>query len=142
MYEEIETIREHLDSIERESKVQDAELYKAKREANRYKTILLEFLKSKIGQKIYWAHKDWEKYEAHTITDIRVEIRDSDFFGKEYVGKECIHIYVKGGGCFIADNIGKTLFFDKDEAELHTYKDNPKDVTQSVELFGVYELGI
>ena len=142
MYEHIEIIRERLDSIEEESIIQDAELAKFKREANRYKTILLEFLKSKIGQKIYWAHKDWEKYEVHTITDIRVELRDNDFFGKEYVGKECIRIYVKNGGCFIADNIGKTLFFDKDEAELHTYKTKQKNVTQSVELFGVYELGI
>ena len=83
---------------------------------------MLEFLKSKIGLKIYWAHKDWFKYETHIISDIRVEIQKSDFFGRQYVGKECIHIYLEDGGYYIADNIGKTLFFNEDEAEAHTCK--------------------
>ena len=123
MYEEIELIREHLDSIEKESIQQDAEEYKAKQEANRYKTILFEFLKSKVGHKIYWAHKNWRKYETHTITDVSLDIQENGFFGEEYNGKECIKVHIKNGGHFIADNIGKTLFFDEDEAALHTCKD-------------------
>ena len=122
MYNEIESIREHLDSIEKISIQQDAEGYKAKQEADRYKSILLEFLKSKIGKKIYWAHKDWFKYETYIISDVRVEIQKSDFFGKQYVGKECICIHLEDGGHYIADNIGKTLFFNEDEAQLHTCK--------------------
>ena len=123
MYEEIELIREKLDSIEKESILLDAEEHQAKQEANRYKTILLELLKSKIGHKIYWAHKNWRKYETHTIADISVDIQENDFFGKEYKGKECIKIHIKNGGHFIADNIGKTLFFDENEAALHTCKE-------------------
>lgn len=123
MLEEIELIREKLDSIEKESILRDAEEYKNKREANRYKTILVELLKSKIGHKIYWAHKNWEKYETHTIADVSVDIQENSFFGEEYKGKECIKIHIKNGGHFIADNIGKTLFFDESEAALHTSKD-------------------
>ena len=120
MYEEIESIRTHLDSIEKASVQQDAEEYKAKREAYRYKTILLEFLKSKIGQKIYWAHKHWRKYETHTIKDVGIDIQTSEFFGSEYIGKECIRIYLEDGGYYIADQIGITLFFDVIEAKAHT----------------------
>lgn len=123
MYEKIEAIREYLDSIEKESIYQDAEEHKAKQEAKRYKTILFELLKSKIGHKIYWAHKNWEKYETHTIEDVSIDIQENSFFGEEYKGKECIKIHIKNGGHFIADNIGKTLFFDEDEAALHTYKE-------------------
>jgi hypothetical protein len=123
MYEEIELIREKLDSIEKESILRDAEEYKSTKEADRYKTILLELLKSKIGHKIYWAHKNWRKYETHTIADVSVDIQENSFFGEEYKGKECIKIHIKNGGHFIADGIGKTLFFDESEAALHTYKD-------------------
>ena len=123
MYEEIEIIREKLDEIEKASIYQDTEEYKAKQEANRYKTILLDFLKSKIGQKIYWAHKNWRKYETHTIADVSVDIQENSFFGEEYKGKECIKIHIKNGEHFIADNIGKTLFFDESEAALHTCKE-------------------
>ena len=123
MYEEIELIREQLDLIEKESILRDTEEYKIKQETNRYKTILFEFLKSKIGHKIYWAHKNWRKYETHTIADVSVDIQENSFFGEEYNGKECIKIHIKNGGHFIADNIGKTLFFDESEAALHTCKD-------------------
>ena len=92
MYEEIEIIKEQLNSIEKESVLRDAEEYKIKQEINRYKTILLEFLKSKIGHKIYWAHKNWRKYETHTIEDVSVDIQENNFFGEEYTGKECIKI--------------------------------------------------
>lgn len=120
MYERIDIIREQLDLIEKNSIQQDAEEYKAKQEANRYKTILLEFLKSKIGQKIYWAHKHWKKYETHTIKDIGTGIQESEFFGGEYIGKECVRIYIEDGGYYIADNIGITLFFDESVAKAHT----------------------
>ena len=123
MYEEIELIREKLDSIEKESILRDAEEHKTKQEENRYKTILLELLKSKIGHKIYWAHPAWVKYETHTIADVSVDIQESDFFGAEYKGNECIKIHIKNGGYFIADNIGKTLFFDESEAAIHAYKE-------------------
>lgn len=123
MLEEIELIREKLDLIEKESILRDVEEYKTKQEANRYKTILVELLKSKIGHKIYWAHKNWVKYETHTIADISIDIQENSFFGEEYKGKECIKIHIKNGGHFIADNIGKTLFFDESEAALHTCKD-------------------
>lgn len=122
MLEEIELIREQLELIEKESIMRDAEEYKTKREADRYKTILFEFLKSKIGHKIYWAHKAWVKYETHTIADVSVDIQESSFFGEEYKGKECIKIHIKNGGYFIADGIGKTLFFDENEAALHAYQ--------------------
>ena len=120
MYEEIEIIRENLDLIERASIQQDAEEYRAKQEAKRYKTILLEVLKSKIGQKIYWAHKHWKKYETHTIKDISIDIQKSEFFGREYIGKECVCIYLEDGGYYIADQIGITLFFDESVAKAHT----------------------
>ena len=123
MYEEIDIIRENLDLIEKASIQQDAEEYRAKQEANRYKTILLEFLKSKIGQKIYWAHKHWEKYETHTIKDIGIDIQESEFFGGEYIGKECVRIYLEDGGYYIADQIGITLFFDENVAMAHTCKE-------------------
>lgn len=123
MYEEIKLIREKLDLIEKEFALRASEEHKAEQEANRYKTILFELLKSKIGHKIYWAHPAWVKYETHTIEDISSDIQESGFFGEQYNGKECIKIHIKNGGHFIADNIGKTLFFDESEAALHTYKD-------------------
>lgn len=122
MYKEIEIIKENLSSIENKLADRDEDLYDALEEMHRYKDILLEFLKSKIGQKIYWAHKDWFKYETYIISDVRLEIQKSDFFGKQYVGKECICIHLEDGGYYIADNIGKTLFFNEDEAQLHTCK--------------------
>lgn len=122
MHEKIKIIRENLDLIEKESISQNTKEHLAQQEADRYKSILLEFLKSKIGQKIYWAHKAWLKYETHIISDVDVDIQKSDFFGKQYVGKECIRIHLEDGGYYIADNIGKTLFFNEDEAKLHTCK--------------------
>lgn len=121
--DEFKVISENLDSIERNLKKKDRDMRKVQEEADRYKSILLEFLKSKIGQKIYWAHRHWRKYETHTISDISVDIQKSDFFGEEYIGKECIRIYIKSGGYYIADDIGKTLFFSESEAEFHTSKE-------------------
>lgn len=119
---EFDIIRENLDSIEDKLRDRDENLYDALEEMHRYKDILLEFLKSKIGQKIYWAHKDWFKYETYIISSVSTDIQKSDFFGYQYVGKECIRIYLEDGGYYIADNIGKTLFFNEDEAKLHTCK--------------------
>lgn len=123
MYKEIEIIKENLSSIENKLIDRDEDLYDALEEMHRYKDILFNFLKTKIGQKIYWAHENWRKHETHTVTDVGIDIQKSDFFGHEYVGKECIRIYIKSGGYFIADDIGKTLFFDEAEAKSHTSKE-------------------
>lgn len=120
MHEEIQIIKEKLDLIEKESISQNAKERLTQQEADRYKTILFEFLKSKIGQKIYWAHKAWFNYETHTISGVDIDIQKNNFFGEQYMGKECIRIHLEGGGYYIADNIGKTLFFSEDEAKLHT----------------------
>lgn len=87
-----------------------------------YEQILLMVLKSKIGEKIYWASKNWRNYEVYTIKDVRLEVQKGDFFGKKYQGKECIKIFLEDGGYYIANNIGKTLFFSEEEAKAHTDK--------------------
>lgn len=120
--DEIKIIKENLDSIGRKFQGQNAKLTRAQEQEDRYKNIVLTFLKSKIGQNIYWASKNWSKYETHTIVGISVDIETEDFFGKEYVGKECIRIYLEGGGYYIADKIGDTLFFNEGEAQLRTRK--------------------
>ena len=74
MYKEIEIIKENLSSIENKLADRDEDLYDALEEMHRYKDILIEFLKSKIGQKIYWAHNLWRNYETHTIKNIDLEI--------------------------------------------------------------------
>lgn len=82
--------------------------------------LILNLLKSKIGQPIYWADKAWRKYEKHIISDVRYEIQESGFFGDEYAGKKCVKIYVDGDGYYLANEIGKTIFFSETEAESHT----------------------
>lgn len=87
-------------------------------------TQLLMVLRAMIGQKIYWAHKNWSKYETHIIKSVEINTIKTSFFGYQYVGKSCICIYVDDGeGYYIADKIGDTLFFDEEEAKLHTRKD-------------------
>lgn len=86
---------------------------------------LVETLKTKIGDNIYWAHKNWKKYETHTITDIKYEVFESDFFDKEnitYKGKKLVIIEIDGCGKYLACHLGKTLFFSEEEARLHTAK--------------------
>lgn len=85
-------------------------------------TVLCMVLKTKIGQPIYWAHKDWLKYETHTITDVKYEEFTSDFFDtkKKYKGTMQVQIEVDNTGNYLAKDIGRTLFFDKEEAEAHT----------------------
>lgn len=127
--DEFKIVYENLDLIERNLKNKDKEICRVQEKADRYKTILLEFLKSKIGQKIYWAHKNWRKYETHTISGVSVDIQKTDFFGEEYVGKECIRIYLEDGGYYIADDIGNVLFFSEGEAKFHACKSDKKEET-------------
>lgn len=93
-----------------------------KKELDLMSLLILILLKSKIGDFLYWADKSWFKYEKHTITDVRYEIQDTEFFGDEYVGKKCIKIYVDSDGYYLANEIGKTIFFSETEAESHTQK--------------------
>ena len=122
MQEELMIIKNNLASIEAEVREKDELIHRTQEEADRYRLILLRLLKTKVGQKIYWVNKYWRKCEENVITEISENFQDSNFFGKEYDGKMCIQIRVKGGGYYIADEIGKTLFFDKEEAERHTRK--------------------
>ena len=50
--DEIKIIKENLDSIGRKFQEQNAKLTKAQEQEDRYKNILLTFLKSKIGHNI------------------------------------------------------------------------------------------
>lgn len=84
--------------------------------------LILNLLKSKIGQPIYWADEAWSKYEKHIISDVKTEIQETCFFGKEYLGEECIKIYVDSDGYYLANDIGSTLFFTETEAEEHRNK--------------------
>jgi len=86
---------------------------------------LILLLKTHIGQPIYWAHPDW-RMETHTITGVEYRIVDTDFFDKKgikYKGKQCICINVDEDGYYLADFIGKTLFFNKEEAIRHSRKE-------------------
>ena len=83
--------------------------------------ILCKVLNGMTGHKIYWAHKGWNKYETHTILKAEIGTVTTDFFGPEYLNKECIKIFIDdGSGFYIADMIGETLFFDETEAYAHT----------------------
>lgn len=90
---------------------------------NKYKYLLCETLKVFIGKYIYWSHPDW-KYETHVISDIVCDIETSDFFDKstkKYKGTLCVMIKVdNNSGHFLADDIGRTLFFNKEEAIKHS----------------------
>ena len=121
--DEIKIIRQNLNLIENSFIKQNEEFHKVNEAYDRYKSILLELLNSKIGHKIYWANKNWKKYETHTISGIDIAIQIGSFFGEEYKGKECIRIYLDGGGYFIADQIGKDIFFNEKEAALRTKKE-------------------
>lgn len=87
-------------------------------ENEQWKTIIVLLLKALIGQTIYWAHPGW-KIEEHTITDVNYKIYNSDFFDTEektFKNKKCIVIQIDGAGDYLADFIGKNLFFTKEEA--------------------------
>jgi len=91
---------------------------------NLIKTIIIS-LKALVGQNIYWASPNW-KMETHTIRDVEYRIVDSDFFDTKetkYKGKYCVCIEVDDSGYYLADFIGKTLFFDKEEAMNHARKE-------------------
>ena len=84
--------------------------------------IIAMVLRSKIGQNIYWAHKDWRKYETHIISDVEVSVVDTDFWGKEYYHQPTVKIHLEDGGFYISQLLNYTLFFDEAEADSHTYK--------------------
>ena len=88
--------------------------------------IMLISLKALIGRNIYWASPNW-RMETHTIRDVEYRIIDSDFFDTKetkYKGKTCICIEVDNSGYYLADFIGKSLFFDKEEAKSHARKED------------------
>ena len=85
-------------------------------------------LKAMIGLPIYWAHPRW-RMEEHVITGIRYdESYWSDFFDTDEVTYQYtpqIVIEVDEGpdslkGEYLAVNLGKNLFFDKEEALQHS----------------------
>lgn len=94
-------------------------------EIEHLKEMMILLLKALIGQPIYWANPNW-KMETHIIRDIEYRIVDSDFFDTKetkYKGKACICIEIEDNGYYLADFIGKTLFFDKEEAMNHARKE-------------------
>lgn len=94
---------------------------KLRKEIEQLKETLVLSLKPLIGQPIYWANPNW-RMETHTITGVEYRTYDSDFFDTKevkYKGKKCIVIEVDGCGNYLADFIGRTLFFDKEEAKKH-----------------------
>ena len=90
---------------------------------DKHNYILCESLKELIGRPIYWATFSW-KHEKHIISGIRYDIVNTDFFDtkdKKYKGKKCVLIYVDNNdGYYLADDIGRTLFFDENEAINHS----------------------
>ena len=88
----------------------------------------LTLFQAMIGLPIYWANPNW-KMEEHVITGVRFEESYwSDFFDSDkevYKGTPQIVIEVDGdeecrGGDYLAVNIGKNLFFNKEEALKHS----------------------
>lgn len=91
-------------------------------ELEKQKEFSCEMLKLMIGRPIYWANPYW-RHETHIITDVRYEIFDSDFFDTKetkYKGKKCIIIEVEDSGRYLAVDIGRTLFFNEEEAIQHS----------------------
>lgn len=77
---------------------------------------LVEKLSEKIGFPIFWACKGWSM-EQHKISSIKYSIYNGDFF-KEYKGRKVILIYIDDNtGFYIYDELGKSIFFTKEEAE-------------------------
>ena len=77
----------------------------------------VELLKAMIGQPIYWWVEGW-KMETHVIRNAEYRVCDTDFFDKKdrkFKGKLCVIIEVDEEGYYLADFIGETLFFNKDE---------------------------
>ena len=89
--------------------------------------LLVETLKSKVGNTIYWASPNW-KYETHIISGVRLEILESTFFdtrNRKKSGTLCVLIDVDNNdGYYLADDIGKTLFFNQEEAIKHSKYSN------------------
>ena len=87
-----------------------------------YQNALCTSLKNMIGQNIYWANPNW-RYETHTITNVRCDILDTDFFDtpeRTYDQTKCVIIDIDNEGYYIANNIGHNQFFNKNEAISHS----------------------
>ena len=94
-------------------------------EIEQLKEMMVILLKALIEQPIYWASPNW-RMETHTVRDVEYRIVDSDFFDTKevkYKGTKCICIEVDDDGYYLADFIGKTLFFDKEDAIKHARKE-------------------
>ena len=94
-------------------------------EIEQLKEMMVILLKALIEQPIYWASPNW-RMETHTVRDVEYRIVDSDFFDTKevkYKGRKCICIEVDDDGYYLADFIGKTLFFDKEDAIKHARKE-------------------
>lgn len=123
--EELEKASENLDAAIRNFQntsdqflLENANVLKAsKKETFFYKELLAFSLSSLIGKKIYWASPNWIKTETHTIKEVRIEEQKNDFFGKEYQGKAVVKIFGENGGYFIAEELGKSIFIVKEDAE-------------------------
>lgn len=121
----VDTLRAAVTKLEK----LDNEVFNLNNEKNKYQDILYATLKTMIGEPIYWASPNW-KMETHTIRDVRCDILDTDFFDTKeykYEGTLCVIIDIDENGYYIADNIGKNLFFDKGEAIEHSKHPNDKD---------------
>lgn len=120
MSEKIDALLQELKSEIIKETEENKDIIKAiEDEKEKYRKILMKTLSSKIGEKIYWASKEWNNIETHTITGIEYSKVESNFWGSDYKNKLCIKI-VCGDGYFLANNIGETLFFDENEAKKHS----------------------
>ena len=109
---------ERITDVLHEVKYTISERNQLQEEKEQLKRQMILLLKSLIGQNIYWACPGW-KIETHTITNVQYRVFNSDFFDTKnvkYKGKKCIVIEVDGDGNYLADFIGQSLFFDKEEA--------------------------
>lgn len=77
--------------------------------------LLAREMEARIGTPIYWAYKGWS-IEKHIVSAIKYDVYHGNFF-KNYDGKKVVQIYVEDGGLYLADDLGRTLFFSKEEAE-------------------------
>lgn len=113
-----ETLKDNIRSLYEDYNNVISEKDKLIKENDKHQKIIRNILRNKIGQKIYWAHEQWTKIETHTITNVKYRKYNDDFF-EEYKDKWCVLIEVDNSGFYVADDIGKTLFFDKEEALRH-----------------------
>lgn len=81
---------------------------------------LVDELKEKIGSHVYWAWKGWSRnpktIEDHVISDFKYGLYKGDFF-REYNGKKVIMVHVADGGFYIYNELGRSIFFSREDAE-------------------------